>query len=94
MHDFTMQSARFSTFFASGKPRIHKRISASESQPAKHRPQILTGSKENTVSQSAPIRRALISVSDKSGLLEFAKRLVARGVEIYSTGGTRKFLQS
>lgn len=92
MHDFTMQSARFSTFFASGKPRIHKRISVSKSQPAKHRPQILTGSKENTVSQSAPIRRALISVSDKSGLLEFAKRLVALGVEIYSTGGTRKFL--
>jgi phosphoribosylaminoimidazolecarboxamide formyltransferase/IMP cyclohydrolase len=40
----------------------------------------------------APIRRALISVSDKAGLVEFAKDLVALGVEIYSTGGTRKFL--
>ena len=38
------------------------------------------------------IRRAIISVSDKTGLAEFAKRLQACGVEIYSTGGTRKFL--
>ncbi len=42
---------------------------------------------------SPPISRALISVSDKSGLLEFAKGLVAAGVEIYSTGGTRKHLE-
>ena len=34
------------------------------------------------------IRRALISVSDKSGLVEFARELVAMGVEIISTGGT------
>jgi phosphoribosylaminoimidazolecarboxamide formyltransferase/IMP cyclohydrolase len=44
------------------------------------------------VSTSAPIRRALISVSDKTGLAEFAKRLQARGIEIFSTGGTRRFL--
>ena len=35
-----------------------------------------------------PIRRALISVSDKSGLVEFARALAARGVELLSTGGT------
>ncbi len=34
------------------------------------------------------IRRALISVSDKSGVVEFAKALAAAGVEILSTGGT------
>ena len=34
------------------------------------------------------IRRALISVSDKSGLVPFAEALVAAGVEIVSTGGT------
>ncbi|MSR05037.1 MAG: bifunctional phosphoribosylaminoimidazolecarboxamide formyltransferase/IMP cyclohydrolase, partial [Phycisphaerales bacterium] len=34
------------------------------------------------------IRRALISVSDKSGLVEFARALAAMGVEIISTGGT------
>ena len=34
------------------------------------------------------IRRALISVSDKSGLVEFARELAAMGVEIISTGGT------
>jgi phosphoribosylaminoimidazolecarboxamide formyltransferase/IMP cyclohydrolase len=39
-----------------------------------------------------PIRRALISVSDKSGLAELARELTAAGVELYSTGGTRKFL--
>lgn len=35
-----------------------------------------------------PIRRALLSVSDKTGLLEFAKALAARGTELLSTGGT------
>src|SRR5262245_2161627 len=39
-----------------------------------------------------PIKRAIISVSDKSGLAELARELVAHGVEIYSTGGTRKYL--
>ena len=41
---------------------------------------------------SSPITRALISVSDKTGLVEFARDLVARGVEILSTGGTSKLL--
>jgi phosphoribosylaminoimidazolecarboxamide formyltransferase/IMP cyclohydrolase len=40
-----------------------------------------------------PIRRALISVSDKSGLVEFAKALAAQGVEILSTGGSAKALR-
>lgn len=40
-----------------------------------------------------PVRRALISVSDKSGLDTFAKGLHEAGVEIYSTGGTRKYLE-
>ncbi len=40
-----------------------------------------------------PIRRALISVSDKSGLVEFAKALSAQGVEILSTGGSAKALR-
>lgn len=38
------------------------------------------------------IKRAIISVSDKSGLKEFSKFLDEKGVEIYSTGGTLKFL--
>ena len=40
-----------------------------------------------------PVRRALISVSDKSGIVEFAQALNARGVEILSTGGTYKLLK-
>lgn len=40
-----------------------------------------------------PIRRALISVSDKSGILELAQGLVERGVQLLSTGGTYKLLQ-
>jgi phosphoribosylaminoimidazolecarboxamide formyltransferase / IMP cyclohydrolase len=36
------------------------------------------------------VKRALLSVSDKSGLIEFAKRLAALGIELVSTGGTRK----
>jgi phosphoribosylaminoimidazolecarboxamide formyltransferase/IMP cyclohydrolase len=38
------------------------------------------------------IERALISVSDKSGILEFARELAAQGVDIISTGGTAKLL--
>jgi len=38
------------------------------------------------------IKRALISVSDKSGIVEFAKILAAKGVEILSTGGTASLL--
>ena len=41
----------------------------------------------------APIARALLSVSDKSGLLDFASALVAHGVELLSTGGTAKALR-
>ena len=41
-----------------------------------------------------PIRRALISVSDKTGLVEFSRALVALNIEIISTGGTAKTLQS
>ncbi len=39
------------------------------------------------------IRRALISVSDKTGLVERAKRLAALGVDLVSTGGTSKALK-
>jgi len=41
----------------------------------------------------APLRRALISVSDKTGIVEFAKALAASGVEILSTGGTCRLLR-
>lgn len=43
---------------------------------------------------TVPIRRALISVSDKSGLAELAAALVAHGVELVSTGGTAAALRS
>src|SRR6187549_251645 len=38
-------------------------------------------------------RRALLSVSDKTGLVDFAQGLVARGFELVSTGGTARTLQ-
>jgi len=41
----------------------------------------------------AKIRRALISVSDKTGVTEFSKELARYGVEILSTGGTAKLLR-
>ena len=44
------------------------------------------------MNNARPIRRALISVSDKTGVLEFAQALAASGVEILSTGGTAKLL--
>ena len=39
------------------------------------------------------IKRALISVSNKNGIVEFAQALVAQNVEIISTGGTFNLLQ-
>ena len=42
----------------------------------------------------APIRRALISVSDKTGLEALGAALAARGVELVSTGGTAKALRA
>ena len=46
-----------------------------------------------TVNATIPIRRALLSVSDKTGLIEFARTLVAFNVEILSTGGTAASLR-
>ena len=40
-----------------------------------------------------PIHRAILSVTDKTGLVEFAKFLVDNGVELVSTGGTMKCLK-
>ncbi|MBO9450636.1 bifunctional phosphoribosylaminoimidazolecarboxamide formyltransferase/IMP cyclohydrolase [Tropicibacter sp. R16_0] len=40
-----------------------------------------------------PVRRALLSVSDKTGLIELGQALAARGVELLSTGGTAKALR-
>ncbi|MEM6947404.1 MAG: bifunctional phosphoribosylaminoimidazolecarboxamide formyltransferase/IMP cyclohydrolase, partial [Pseudomonadota bacterium] len=42
----------------------------------------------------APVRRALISVSDKSGLVGRAQRLAAQGVDLISTGGTAAMLKA
>jgi len=48
-----------------------------------------------SASSGAPvqIRRALLSVSDKTGLLDLARALAARDVELLSTGGTAKALR-
>ncbi|WP_426358914.1 bifunctional phosphoribosylaminoimidazolecarboxamide formyltransferase/IMP cyclohydrolase [Pseudocolwellia sp. HL-MZ19] len=39
-----------------------------------------------------PIKRALLSVSDKTGIVDFARSLAGKGVDILSTGGTAKLL--
>jgi len=39
-----------------------------------------------------PIKRALLSVSDKTGIVDFARRLSDKGVDLLSTGGTAKLL--
>jgi phosphoribosylaminoimidazolecarboxamide formyltransferase/IMP cyclohydrolase len=44
------------------------------------------------VTSNLPVRRALLSVTDKTGLVEFARGLAAAGVELVSTGGTAKLL--
>ncbi len=47
---------------------------------------------QSTPPDRVALRRALISVSDKTGLVDFARALAERGVEIVSTGGTRAAL--
>jgi len=46
------------------------------------------------MSQTLPVRRALLSVSDKTGIVEFARALVAHGAEILSTGGTAQAIRA
>jgi phosphoribosylaminoimidazolecarboxamide formyltransferase/IMP cyclohydrolase len=46
-----------------------------------------------TVSDPVAIRRALLSVSDKSGLVELARALAGHGVELLSTGGSARALR-
>jgi phosphoribosylaminoimidazolecarboxamide formyltransferase / IMP cyclohydrolase len=41
----------------------------------------------------AKVQRAILSVTDKAGLVEFARRLAAQGVELISTGGTARVLR-
>ena len=45
------------------------------------------------MTDTTPIRRALISVSDKTGLIDLGKALAARGVELLSTGGSARALR-
>jgi phosphoribosylaminoimidazolecarboxamide formyltransferase/IMP cyclohydrolase len=45
------------------------------------------------MSDMVPVRRALLSVSDKTGLIDLGKALSARGIELLSTGGTAKALR-
>ena len=46
------------------------------------------------MTQRQPIRRALLSVSDKRGIVELAQALLAAGVDLLSTGGTARTLRS
>src|SRR5512138_1038612 len=48
---------------------------------------------ENNDAGLRKIRRALISVSDKTGIVDFAQELKSFGVELISTGGTAKTLR-
>jgi phosphoribosylaminoimidazolecarboxamide formyltransferase/IMP cyclohydrolase len=45
------------------------------------------------MSNFIPVKRALVSVSDKTGIVEFARQLNQLGIEILSTGGTYKLIQ-
>lgn len=45
------------------------------------------------MTNTAPVKRALLSVSDKTGLIDLGKALAARGVELLSTGGSAKALR-
>ncbi len=46
------------------------------------------------MSHATKVRRALLSVSDKSGLVDFARALAGHGIELVSTGGTSAALKA
>ncbi len=52
-----------------------------------------TGSEQKTQRDLKPVRRALLSVTDKSGLVDFARALATQSIELVSTGGTAKALR-
>ena len=52
------------------------------------------GKRRQARAGAKPIRRALLSVTDKTGLVEFAQALAGFGVELVSTGGTAKALRA
>src|ERR1700727_1473781 len=45
-----------------------------------------------TASEEVQVKRALLSVSDKTGIVEFARGLTELGIEVISTGGTARAL--
>ncbi len=51
------------------------------------------GFPHNLLEDSLSVERALVSVYDKSGLVDFVRQLASRGIEIVSTGGTAKLLR-
>ncbi len=55
--------------------------------------QVKQGAGSELTAGQVPIRRALLSVSDKSGLVDLASRLAKGGVELVSTGGTARVLR-
>jgi phosphoribosylaminoimidazolecarboxamide formyltransferase / IMP cyclohydrolase len=48
---------------------------------------------QSLMEQVKPVRRAILSVTDKTGIADFARALEAQGVELISTGGTAKLLR-
>src|SRR6184192_3855421 len=53
----------------------------------------IAGQADTTNPQDVRVRRALLSVSDKRGIVDFARGLADLGVEIVSTGGTARELE-
>src|SRR5688572_23196379 len=71
-----------------GQPHPRRRDAGHQPRHAPH--QDAATAHQRVVSK---VKRALVSVSDKSGVVEFARALVALGVELLSTGGTARLLQ-
>ena len=55
--------------------------------------EILETPSKATSEQVKPVRRAILSVTDKTGIVEFARQIEQLGVELVSTGGTAKLLR-
>ena len=78
--------------------RVRRRRSCGRAYPARGRRKLAAWPPRTNPSPSPPrddvqVRRALLSVSDKRGVVDFAKGLAALGVELVSTGGTAQALR-
>jgi phosphoribosylaminoimidazolecarboxamide formyltransferase/IMP cyclohydrolase len=95
MHNLDAQltAARIPTFSADERTEIFYRIVLPHRGGLLPNAETLEMLSASETTEVKPVRRAILSVTDKTGIAEFARALEKNGVELVSTGGTAKLLR-